>query len=143
MLLNLKMLLRYIHCYQYINQFCLKNKHVYDFFYYRPVANYEDDEYHTTPIMSTYLLALIVADYVSIDHMVGGRVMYDVIARREAIDTQQGEYAFQVGQNLLARMSAHTDYDFYSMNPNLKMTQAAIPDFSAGAMENWGLLTYR
>lgn len=92
--------------------------------------------------MSTYLLALIVADYKSMDYIVDGKLLYEVIAREQALD-EQGVFAFEVGQDLLTMMNIHTDYDFFEMDKNLKMTQAAIPDFSAGAMENWGLLTYR
>lgn len=106
-------------------------------------SGYQDDIYHTTPIISTYLLALIVAEYDSIEHEENGNVMYEVIARPAAIISGQGQYAFDVGQELLASMSEHTALDFFSVNPNIKMTQASIPDFSAGAMENWGLLTYR
>lgn len=91
--------------------------------------------------MSTYLLALIVAEYSSTDPT--GTLPHEVIARPSAISSGQGDYAQDAGQRLLAEMSNHTAYDFYSQHPNLKMTQAAIPDFGAGAMENWGLLTYR
>lgn len=69
--------------------------------------------------------------------------MYEVIARPGAMRANQSDYAFDIGQDLLAKMSEHTAMDFYSVHPYVKMTQAAIPDFSAGAMENWGLLTYR
>lgn len=93
--------------------------------------------------MPTYLLALIVADYESEPLIENGVLLYEVIGRKQAIDDGQGNYAFNVGQKLLANMSYHTDIDFFSISDNLKMTQAAIPDFSAGAMENWGLLTYR
>lgn len=106
-------------------------------------SGYQEDVYYRTPIMSTYLLALIVAEYNSLELNQNGVLMYEVIARPAAISAGQGQYAFDVGQDLLAEMSNHTALDFYSQNPNLKMTQASIPDFSAGAMENWGLLTYR
>lgn len=94
--------------------------------------------------MSTYLLAIIVAEYESLEaNNQNGLLLHEVIARPGAISTGQGEYAMTAGQALLAEMSNHTAYDFYDQNPNLKMTQASIPDFGAGAMENWGLLTYR
>lgn len=105
--------------------------------------DYQEDVYFTTPRMSTYLLALIVAEYDVMDVVENGTLKYEVIGRPDAIAKGQGQYAFEVGQELLAKMSEHTALDFYLQDPNLKMTQASIPDFGAGAMENWGLLTYR
>lgn len=96
--------------------------------------------------MSTYLLAIIVAQYNSISVPAPpqtGNLTYEVIARPGALLANQGEYAFRVGQELTTSMSNHTGIEFYSIHPNLKMTQASVPDFSAGAMENWGLITYR
>jgi aminopeptidase N len=93
--------------------------------------------------MSTYLLSVIVAEYEVKDSYDDGKLMYEVIARPAAMEDNQGDYAFELGQELLKEMNNHTAMDFYSVHPNLKMTQAAIPDFSAGAMENWGLLVYR
>lgn len=72
-----------------------------------------------------------------------GNLLFEVIARPGAIDENQEEYAFKIGQDLLAEMSRETAIDFYDVHPHIKMTQAAIPDFSFGAMENWGLLTYK
>lgn len=86
---------------------------------------------------------MIVAEYETLQLQQNGVLTYEVIARPEAIRQGQGEYAFTAGQALLAEMSDHTNYDFFSQHPYLKMTQAAIPDFRAGAMENWGLLLYR
>lgn len=100
--------------------------------------------YAITPIMPTYLLAVIVADYESVaKYADDGSVLYEVVGREHAISTNQSYYAFDVGQKLLQEMSDYTDYDFYSIHPSLKMTQGSIPDFRAGAMENWGLLLYR
>ncbi|CAH2105875.1 unnamed protein product [Euphydryas editha] len=109
------------------------------------VPGFDDDVYETTPIMSTYLLALIVADYINTEPVTSstGAIQYEVIARRSAIEEGQGAYAMEVGQRLVSTMSEHTNIDYFDMDPNLKMTHAAIPDFSAGAMENWGLITYR
>ncbi|KAJ2952359.1 hypothetical protein O0L34_g4644 [Tuta absoluta] len=106
------------------------------------IPNWTDDIYYTTPLMSTYLIAILVGNYQSLEAKVNNTLTYEVIARPGAINAGQGEYAFEVGQKLLAAMINHTGWDYYSV-PNIKMTQAAIPDFGAGAMENWGLLTYR
>ncbi|XP_045518566.1 membrane alanyl aminopeptidase-like [Pieris brassicae] len=103
---------------------------------------FDEDVYTTTPTMSTYLIALIVAEYDTKKTPEVGPLKYEVIARPGAMGKNQSDYAFDVGQKLLEAMSQHTALDFFSQSPNLKMTQASIPDFSAGAMENWGLLTY-
>lgn len=96
--------------------------------------------------MSTYLLALVVAaDYNNTEPVLSanGTLMYEVIARQAAIDEGQASYAMDVGQRLVETMNVYTNIEYFDMDPNLKMTHAAIPDFSAGAMENWGLITYR
>ncbi|XP_041970737.1 membrane alanyl aminopeptidase-like [Aricia agestis] len=106
-------------------------------------AGYEVDVFSRTPIMSTYLLALIVTEYESVSILENQQLKFEVIARPAAISSNQAEYAFDVAQKLTSQMGEHTGIDFYGMDENLKMTHAAIPDFSAGAMENWGLMVYR
>ena len=44
-----------------------------------------------------------------------------------------------LGPIILNHYAEYFDLDY----PLPKMDMAAIPDFSAGAMENWGLITYR
>ncbi|XP_037920105.1 membrane alanyl aminopeptidase isoform X2 [Hermetia illucens] len=88
-----------------------------------------------TPIMSTYLLAFIVSDF-----RARGDKDFIVTARPEAYN--QTEYAYNVGPPLLKNLETFTNYP-YSTHGLGKMHLAGIPDFSAGAMENWGLLTYR
>lgn len=91
--------------------------------------------------MSTYLLAFIVSEFTPANITTTATNKFGVYARPGASD--QGEYAFTSGQAIVKAMSNYTGIDYYGMSPSLKMDQAGLPDFSAGAMENWGLLTYR
>uniref|UniRef100_A0A0K8WLP7 Aminopeptidase n=3 Tax=Bactrocera latifrons TaxID=174628 RepID=A0A0K8WLP7_BACLA len=98
-------------------------------------GNYVEDVYVPTPRMSTYLLAFIVSEFTERNNS-----NFGVIARPEYYD--QTEYSFTVGQQILTALNDYIGINYYEMGNN-KMHMAAIPDFSAGAMENWGLLTYR
>lgn len=91
--------------------------------------------YVRTPHMSSYLLAFIVSEFTQRNNS-----KFGVIARPEYYN--QTEYSFTVGQQILAALDSYFGINYYEMG-NDKMHMAAIPDFSAGAMENWGLLTYR
>lgn len=85
--------------------------------------------------MSTYLLAFIISEF-----SIRKDDKFGVLARPEFYT--QTQYSFNVGREILDAMSKYLAMDYYSLG-NDKMDMAAIPDFSAGAMENWGLLTYR
>uniref|UniRef100_A0A0A1XS95 Aminopeptidase n=1 Tax=Zeugodacus cucurbitae TaxID=28588 RepID=A0A0A1XS95_ZEUCU len=98
-------------------------------------GDYEEDVYVQTPRMSSYLLAFIVSEFTQRNND-----KFGVISRKEYYD--QTEYSFNVGQEILAALDNYFGIKYYEMG-NDKMHMAAIPDFSAGAMENWGLLTYR
>ncbi|KAG4070580.1 hypothetical protein HA402_011967 [Bradysia odoriphaga] len=95
------------------------------------------DVFAQTPSMSTYLVAFIVSEFQIRSNTDGS---FRVIARPEAFD--QTFYAHDVGPKLLSGLETYLDYP-YNMTGMTKMEMAALPDFSAGAMENWGLLTYR
>ncbi|KAJ8311540.1 hypothetical protein KUTeg_010895, partial [Tegillarca granosa] len=58
-------------------------------------------------------------------------------SRPEAVD--QTRYALGVGVELLTYFEDYFNISF----PLPKQDMIAIPDFSAGAMENWGLIAYR
>lgn len=86
--------------------------------------------------MSSYLLAFIVADYIVVE-----RDNMGILARPEA--RNQTEYSLQAGIDILKAVETWIDYPYSSVPEMTRMYMAAVPDFSAGAMENWGLLTYR
>ena len=52
---------------------------------------------------------------------------------------EQGEFALECGVRALTFFSHFFNLPY----PLKKYDMIAIPDFSAGAMENWGLVTYR
>lgn len=84
--------------------------------------------------MSTYLVAFIVSDFEMLKSESG---KFRVWARSEAV--QQARYTLDIGPKILRY---YEDY-FKIKFPLPKMDSVALPDFSAGAMENWGLITCR
>ncbi|KAK3081572.1 hypothetical protein LTS18_005317, partial [Coniosporium uncinatum] len=93
--------------------------------------------FNKTPLMSTYLLAFIVGDLKVIETK-NFRVPIRVFATPDR-DIEHGRFSLE----LAARTLDFYEKKFNSEFPLPKMDMVAIPDFSAGAMENWGLITYR
>ena len=90
-----------------------------------------------TPIMSTYLLAFVVGDLTHIEKEAASGTIVGVWTTRGK--EEQGRFALDTSVKLL---SFFNDY-FGIPYPLAKLDHIAIPDFAAGAMENWGAVTYR
>lgn len=89
--------------------------------------------------MSTYLLAFIVCDFKYTNASTG---VHDNITLRVWTSPQQvdqTEYALGVGKDIITYYEEYYDLGY----PLPKQDMIAIPDFSSGAMENWGLITFR
>ncbi|XP_068266131.1 aminopeptidase N [Nyctibius grandis] len=95
-------------------------------------------EFQTTPRMSTYLLAFIVSQFSYVQNT-SGDVLIRIWGRPTAIAEGQGDYALQVTGPILNFFERHYNTPY----PLPKSDQVGLPDFNAGAMENWGLVTYR
>jgi aminopeptidase N len=93
--------------------------------------------FDTTVKMSTYLLAFIVSDFESISSKTNNNVTVSVWTAPG--QTHLGEYALQAGVRVVEFYQKTYGIDF----PLPKIDMVAVPDFAAGAMENWGLITYR
>lgn len=93
--------------------------------------------FNKTPLMSTYLLAFIIGELncIKTDNF---RVPVRVFAPPSS-DIEHGRFSLE----LAAKTLDFYEKEFDSKFPLPKMDMVAIPDFSAGAMENWGLVTYR
>uniref|UniRef100_A0A453KPC2 Aminopeptidase n=3 Tax=Aegilops tauschii subsp. strangulata TaxID=200361 RepID=A0A453KPC2_AEGTS len=93
--------------------------------------------YLESPPMSTYLVAIVVGLFEYVEGMTtkGTRVrVYTQIGK-----SNQGKFALDVG---VKSLNLYKDY-FDTPFPLPKLDMVAIPDFAAGAMENYGLVTYR
>uniref|UniRef100_A0A3Q2YDC8 Aminopeptidase n=1 Tax=Hippocampus comes TaxID=109280 RepID=A0A3Q2YDC8_HIPCM len=95
-------------------------------------------DFEPTEKMSTYLLAFIVSDFGYINNTIDN-VMIRIFARKSAIEAGQGVYALSITGPILKFFEKY----YNSTYPLPKSDQIALPDFNAGAMENWGLITYR
>lgn len=98
--------------------------------------------FQQTPIMSTYLLAFYVGEVDYLENIIQMPVSKNNVAVRVYTPKdkkEQGRFALKLASDVLLFFS---DY-FGTEYPLPKMDLIAIPDFSAGAMENWGLVTFR
>ncbi|CAG9794995.1 unnamed protein product [Diatraea saccharalis] len=96
------------------------------------LPNYKWDHYAESLPMSTYLVAFAVTDFGSISDQ-----NFTVWARKEALSS--AKYALNIGPKILKFLEEYYKIKF----PLPKIDMIALPDFKAGAMENWGLLTFR
>ncbi|CRL01384.1 CLUMA_CG014379, isoform A [Clunio marinus] len=101
-------------------------------------GNYVVTTFKTIPSVQSYLIAFIVSDFAYIENN-DGSVPHRIFAKSESIKAGDADLALTASVYLLEKFEEYVNIS-YSLD---KMDQAAMPDFAAGAMENWGLVTYR
>ena len=102
-----------------------------------PTAGTRTVVFDRTPVMSTYLLAFVIGDLTHIEKEAADGTLVGIWMTRGK--EAQGQFALDTSVKLL---SFFNDY-FGIRYPLPKLDHLAIPDFAAGAMENWGCVTYR
>ncbi|XP_055315275.1 aminopeptidase N-like [Sitodiplosis mosellana] len=94
-------------------------------------------QFKKIPLTSTYLIAFIISDFPYKESWSKAGFRHRVFAKPQEMDS--ATFGVYEGEKILDAIS-----DYLQVNFTLpKMDQAAIPQFAAGAMENWGLVTYR
>ncbi len=101
-----------------------------------PVVGEHTVRFATTPKMSTYLVAFLVGDFKCVSGESDG-VPIRACATPDKVE--QGKFAVSAAEYIL-----HYYDDYFGIKyPMPKLDMIAIPDFEAGAMENFGAITYR
>ncbi|EDO47790.1 predicted protein [Nematostella vectensis] len=95
------------------------------------------DHFEKTVVMPTYLLAMVVCDFGVKETKSARGVMMRYYAPPDKVE--QLNYAASIGNKILDDFEHYYNISY----PLPKADMIAIPDFAAGAMENWGLMTYR
>jgi puromycin-sensitive aminopeptidase len=94
-------------------------------------------QYDKTPIMSIYLLAFVIGEFDYIEAHTKDNVAIRVYTPPGK--TEQGQFGLDVSVKVLEYYNEYFEIAY----PLPKLDLLAIPDFAAGAMENWGCITYR
>jgi aminopeptidase N len=94
--------------------------------------------FQTTPRMSTYLLAWVTGDL----HRKTATTKDGVEVNVWATLSQRPEALDFALEHAVKSIEFFDEY-FGTPYPLAKSDHVALPDFSSGAMENWGLITYR
>ena len=101
-------------------------------------GNIQQVRFAKTPKMSTYLLAFVLGDFKRVSKNTKSGVEVSVLATK-AQKSELMEFPLSFAVRVLEFYE-----DFFGQKfPLSKCDHIALPDFSSGAMENWGLITYR
>ena len=109
-----------------------------------PVKSGEENEdsrtttFEKTPRMSSYLLAFVIGELHKKSAHTKSGVEVNVWAT-----PAQNENTLDFALDIATRSIDFYDEYFGVKYPLPKSDHVALPDFSSGAMENWGLITYR
>lgn len=115
--------------------------------------NMEDEEFYSQGLvkvnfaesvaMSTYLTVFIVSDFdhinATISPSIGSNFDVRCFGTPEQVKAGKLDFALDTAVKII---QFYIDY-FKIPYPLPKLDMAAIPDFVSGAMETWGLVTYR
>lgn len=93
--------------------------------------------FETTPIMSTYLLAFVYGELAHKETTTKNGTLVRTFATPDNI--AHADFALEVAVRCLEYFEEYFAIPF----PLPKCDFVALPDFAAGAMENWGLITFR
>uniref|UniRef100_A0A915L5H9 Aminopeptidase n=1 Tax=Romanomermis culicivorax TaxID=13658 RepID=A0A915L5H9_ROMCU len=99
--------------------------------------NYVQDYYATSVAMSTYLVAVVVCNFPYKENVSKSGIKIRAFARSDLLNDV--DYALKTAQLMLDHYEEYFQYNY----PLLKLDMIALPDFVHGAMENWGLVTFR
>ncbi|WP_158790970.1 M1 family metallopeptidase [Granulicella sp. L60] len=101
-----------------------------------PVAGKHTLRFATTPKMSTYLVAFLVGDFKCSEGKSDG-VPIRVCSTPDKVELTK--FALESAKYVLHYYDAYFGIKY----PMPKLDMVALPDFEAGAMENFGCITYR
>ncbi|XP_054666595.1 aminopeptidase Q isoform X1 [Grus americana] len=94
--------------------------------------------FNTSLKMSTYLTAFVICDFDYVTRTERGNEIR-IWARKEAVKNGYVDYALNITGPIFSFLE-----DLFNVSYPLPKTDlVALPDFGAGAMENWGLMTFQ
>ncbi len=96
-----------------------------------------ETSFDTTPIMSTYLLAFVIGELEYKESKTKNGTIVRSYATADKIDYV--DFSLEVAVKCIDFYNQYFDIPY----PLDKCDLLALPDFSAGAMENWGCVTFR
>lgn len=100
-------------------------------------SNLKKVTFEETPIMSTYLVAFVIGELEYLESKTKDNVLVRVITTPGK--KHKAKFALDFA---IKALEYYNDY-FKIPYPLPKLDLIEIPDFESGAMENWGLITYR
>ena len=99
------------------------------------------DTYNTSLPMSTYLMAFSLSEYHATLSFDGSNRTFRVFGRPELVDRGEAVYANSFAKRAVKIMENYTKIDYVTG----KMDLIGVPNqyYKIGAMENWGMITFR